>query len=455
MSLEQLSLYRCLEIKPPAVVSFYGAGGKTTLISRLAAEMNALGLKTLFTTTTKIAKPLSIPLFCNFSTRSLLNQLKEHYRDHSSAVLGTKLLADGKIEGITPDLVNHLYKELGITTLVEADGSRGLPLKGYAPYEPVLPPCSEYIIAVAGADALYAPFDQRFVHRPKELYQVVASGKEKTISETTLALAFKHMLDLGEKQAPQAQAFFILNKVDVLANPGPVLLKIAGRLTAEQVTAKRLFSTEATFPEPVKIDLNLNKPKKLVSVSCVILAAGESSRMGKDKMALQIKDKTILETTLEQVKASRIKDIVIVVRPDSIITEKIKAGNYKVIENVNYKKGLSQSLKLGLQAVDNNAQGVIFALGDQPLIPPWVYRFLVEGYAKNLKPVTIPTCQGQRGNPVLFDRKIWPALMELEGDQGGRQIISRLTQNEVDQIETGATEILFDVDTKEDYNNLR
>ncbi len=454
MLLKQLSLYSCLDIKPPAVVSFFGAGGKTTLINLLAAEMNALGLKTLITTTTRIAKPLSMPFFCFPHLKTALEPLKKHYRNHSTAVLGAELLAEGKLSGVNPNLIEDLSQELGVTVLVEADGSRGLPLKGYADHEPALPASSEYIIAVAGADAIYKPLNQNSVHRPAQLKRVIKGQEKEIITEKTVSHAFKHMLELGEQQACRAKPSLVLNKVDLLDNPSKTSLNVVNQIAPLHLPANRLFSTEARNTHPVKYNLGINNREKTVSLSCVVLAAGESSRMGTDKLALKIKDKTILELTLEQINAAEIEDIIVVVRPGFNKFACLKNSGHKIIENNNFQKELSQSLKLGLGAVDNKSQGVIFALADQPLIPPVVYKLISEHYLANLKPVTIPAYRGRRGNPVLFDRNTWPALMKLEGDEGGRQLIKSLPENEIDQVETAIPEILFDIDTPEDYNFL-
>jgi len=454
MYLEQLKLSCGLGLKLPAVVSFYGAGGKSALINCLAEELGKLGKKILLTTTTKIALTMNMPLFYESDTTHTLSVLKEHYKSNNTAVLGSKIIERGKLKGIKPGAVRRLYEELGVTILIEADGSKGLPLKGYATYEPVLPACSSYIAAVVGADALYSPFNANSVHRPEMLSPVTGSEVDDPITEKTVSHALEHMLHIGKKQAPRAESFAIINKTDLLKYPGPVTIKIANLLAERKVTANRLLATEANSQSPVMINLGLHQNKPTVSVSCIILAAGASSRMGREKLLLKINDKTILQTTLEQVMNSGIEDIVVVVKPDLSRSETIATMGCKVVENLAYQKGLSSSLKLGLKAVDNNTQGVILALGDQPTVPKEVYRALIDRYSENLKPATVPVYKGKRGNPVLFDRKIWPALTSLKGDTGGRQIIENLDKEEINRVETGSSSILNDIDTQDDYKNI-
>ena len=87
-------------------------------------------------------------------------------------------------------------------------------------------------------------------------------------------------------------------------------------------------------------------------------------------------------------------------------------------------------------------QGVIFALGDQPLIGSDVYKLLMERYKSNFKQVTYPVYQERKGNPVIFDRLLWPLLMQLEGDKGGRAIISSLSPENIEVVHTDNQYIL-------------
>jgi molybdenum cofactor cytidylyltransferase len=108
----------------------------------------------------------------------------------------------------------------------------------------------------------------------------------------------------------------------------------------------------------------------------------------------------------------------------------------------------------GLKEIDGRAQGVIFALADQPLVTPDIYKQLIETYQKSLKLVVGPLYKGQRGNPTLFDRRTWSSIMELTGDEGGRRVIAKLPPEEISLIETNQNSVLFDIDTPEAYMNL-
>lgn len=187
----------------------------------------------------------------------------------------------------------------------------------------------------------------------------------------------------------------------------------------------------------------------------MVLAAGAASRMGRDKLALEIAGKTVLEHTLDRVAAAGIENCIVVVRPGGGRPARLseRAGCTPVVNHA-YAAGIAASLKVGLSAVDGAAQGVIFALGDQPCVPPSVFRSLVENHANRLSLVTGPAYRGKRGNPVLFDRRTWPLLMQLKGDSGGRQVIEMLPEREISWLETGAPAVLQDIDTPGDYRKM-
>ena len=121
--------------------------------------------------------------------------------------------------------------------------------------------------------------------------------------------------------------------------------------------------------------------------------------------------------------------------------------------NNNHLEGIASSLKTGIAASHPLAQGIIFTLADQPFIPPEVYNLLIEEYTSRLNLLTFPSYKGKRGNPVLFDRRTWGQLMGLEGDEGGRQIISSIPDREKCRVDTVFPGILVDIDTPQDLQN--
>ncbi len=451
--MEQLSLYRCLGVEPPAVVSFYGAGGKTTLIKKLALEAEKTGKKVLLTTTTRVYPPEDIPIFLNRDLKAALQELKNFFQKGNTAVLGKSILEDGKVEGPAPGDIELIVREIPAIILVEADGSKGFPIKGYANHEPAVPARSDIIVPIIGADALGLPLNETSVHRPGHLAKTLDVEKNAIIDFKLIGITFQHMFALGLELAPRSQLKAIFNKADLLENPGTSVLEIAGFLRSSDCN-KRFLVTSGREQHPVKLNLSLRSGESPVKVSCVLLAAGSSSRMGRDKLSLPVKGKRMLEQTVEQVIKAGIEEIIVVTRPQSGWPEIIGTKKCRIIVNPDHESGMAGSLKLGLSAVSSDVQGVIFALGDQPHVPAEVYRSLISSYRKNLKIATCPVYMGKRGNPTLIDRQAWPELMKITGDRGGRNIISRLERNQLDLVETKTSSVITDIDTPEDYLSL-
>lgn len=457
--LEHLTLYRSIGISGPAIVSFYGAGGKTTLLLKLASEMAEAGQKALLTTTTRFYRPSGPAFFTGPEPERVIKSLKRHFETGNLAVFGKSMLPDGKVEGIGPEQVDYLRNRLQVSVLVEADGARGKSLKGYAPYEPVIPSSSDYIVPVLGGDTLGKVISSENTHRIEYFTAGTGCKKGEEVTEKILAESFLYMMKLGRSQAPRARCCLILNKGDLLNLPGRTALKTAALFKEKSGTKfpGKLLITEGLGQDPVRINLDLKNPGSPVQLSCVILAAGKATRMGLDKLSLKAKDKTILEHTLQNVTASGFKDIVVVTAPgkSGLISpgEIDKAGDVsiKVVENPSYREGISTSLKKGLQAISAGAQGVLFALADQPHISVSVYIKLQEAYENQLPLITCPTFRNIKGNPVLFDRRTWPKLMAQGGDRGGRSVIGTIEPEEVDYVEVETPAIIWDIDTPEDY----
>ncbi len=453
--MDQLSLRQSLEIDHNTVASFYGAGGKTSLLLKLASEISEGGKKVLLTTTTKMYAPEGLPLFTLDSTQDVFTALREHFNNNRIAVLADSILVDGKLCGIEASLVKELHDFLKVGTLVEADGARGRSLKGYRDNEPVIPECSSLVIPVIGADALNFVIDEESVHCAAELLKAVpAASKGSKITEDIIAESFIYMGRLGKSQAKAAKIFYLLNKADKLTNFNYTALELLSRLKNNDHKATALLLTEAKNSNPVPGYFSCGSDSARPHVSSVVMAAGESKRMGKDKLNLPINGMSMLEATLKNLYDAGIKDIVVVVQPGSKWLKTVDRKIYKVVENQKYKSGMAESLKAGLNAVDHRSQGVIFSLADQPLVPPKLYSDLIDFYSTRLDLVTFPVYKEKRGNPVIFDRRTWPILQKLAGDQGGRAIIETLPESKIGFMETDYKAVVLDIDTPGDYKAI-
>lgn len=447
-----MGLKKALGLKGKELISFYGAGGKSSLISYLAKELSEAGEKVVITTTTKIFQPKKLPCILTSDGTKAFSDLQKALSKNNVVTIGSALHPGNKLQGIESNLLEDLFSSCKMAKywLVEADGAAGKPIKGHASYEPVIPPASSLILPVLGADAIGLTLNSENVHRA-EIFSILTGLKGgEPVSVCHLICCLRNMLRLGRFQAQCARMVPVINKIDVIKDKN-LLRSMVTDLTAYPDLDRFLF-TSAKDKEAVKYVFSFTNASNKPYTACVILAAGYSSRMGEDKLMLKIKGKSILEHAISSALGSTVDETIVVSSPKSAGMIGLLYGDkVKVIENPNFDSGISSSLKSGINAVSNKTQAIIFALGDQPFIPVKVYNLLVEIYMQNLCMLIYPTYKGIRGNPVLFDRRTWPLLMKIEGDSGGMQIAPEIPLNEVVSFSTPFHEILVDIDTPEDF----
>ena len=164
------------------------------------------------------------------------------------------------------------------------------------------------------------------------------------------------------------------------------------------------------------------------NVAAIILAAGRSTRMGgPNKLLAEFRGKTLVRIVAEQVLASKAQGVVVVTGHQAEQVEKALFGlKVKFVRNPDFALGLASSVKSGIAAVPDNADGAVVCLGDMPLIDAHLIDRLIEAFAPdsgNL--IAVPVSDGRRGNPVLWSRRFFKELMTLDGDIGARHLIAR------------------------------
>lgn len=193
-------------------------------------------------------------------------------------------------------------------------------------------------------------------------------------------------------------------------------------------------------------------------IAAVVLAAGRSSRMGEAKQLLRLGECTVLERTLENVRRSKVDEIVLVLGFSAeMIRRQLPAvllDGIEVVVNPEFEQGMAGSLREGLGAVSPQADAALIVLADQPFARSGTMDKIVERYRDSSAEIVIPFYKGQRGNPVLLDRSVFPEVMALKGDMGCRAIFGSHTEGivEVDVDDAG---VLLDIDSREDYERLR
>jgi len=190
-------------------------------------------------------------------------------------------------------------------------------------------------------------------------------------------------------------------------------------------------------------------------IAAVILAAGMSSRMGEAKQLLRLGENTLLGRVLENVRGSRVEEIVLVLgHAAETIKESVAAQSLKVVINEDYRQGMGTSLRVGLSALSGGVDAALIILADQPFVRPATLNLLMDRYLQSGAQIVIPIYRGFRGNPVLLDRSVFGEVMALTGDIGCRAIFG----NHLEGIVKAPVEdigILLDLDNKEDFERLQ
>lgn len=190
-------------------------------------------------------------------------------------------------------------------------------------------------------------------------------------------------------------------------------------------------------------------------VAAVILAAGKGTRMGGGKMTAMLGGKALLRHAAEAVAQSRAAPLVAVLGHDAANVAKVLDGlDVQVVDNADYAMGMSTSLKAGLAAVQETAAGALILLGDMPYVTPQIINRLLAAFAQrpDAKAV-VPMIGGQRGNPILIGRALFPAVMALEGDVGARKLLDAAGDGVI-EVSMEDTALLLDVDTPEALASL-
>jgi len=183
----------------------------------------------------------------------------------------------------------------------------------------------------------------------------------------------------------------------------------------------------------------------------MILAAGESKRMGKPKLLLPYGEKTIIETIVKTVVSSNVENTLVILGSDrEKIEEKIKNFPVKIVYNRDFRSGMLSSVQCGFKAVPEETRAVLVVLGDQPKISADVINKLIDAYKSTGKGIVLPVYKKERGHPVLIDVKYGEEVENLSPEVGLRGTVYNHPEDilEVD-IETSS--IFQDIDDESDY----
>ena len=192
-------------------------------------------------------------------------------------------------------------------------------------------------------------------------------------------------------------------------------------------------------------------------VAALVLAAGRSTRMGAvNKLIAEIGGKPLVRIAAEQALASRAKPVIVVTGHQREKVEQALAGlPVRLVHNPHYAEGLGTSLKAGIVAVPADADGAVVCLGDMPQVDSALIDTLIAAFDPERGAlVVVPSIEGRRGNPVLWSRRFFPDLMQIQGDIGARHLIANYAEAVVD-VPVAGEAALTDIDTPESLSAVK
>jgi molybdenum cofactor cytidylyltransferase len=348
---------------------------------------------------------------------------------------------DQRIGGLPAQVLGALAaraRQERLPLLIEADGAHMRPLKAPAEHEPAIPPFVEEVIVVAGLSGLGQPLREQWVHRPERFAALSGLSLGETITPGALQRVLLHPRGGMKNIPPGARRKALLSQADT-----PERQSLAQGIGEGLLGA--FLAVVIAGEERVHAVLE--------PTAGIILAAGGSQRFGQPKQLLTWQGEPLVRRAALTAQRAGLSPVIAVVGAHAGQVEKALDGlEVQIARNADWQNGQSTSVRAGVEAIPAESGAVIFLLVDQPRVSPELVRALAATHRQGLASIVAPLIEGRRGNPVLFDRDLFPALLTLSGDQGGRALFSRYPVEWLPWHDAG---LLLDIDTPEDYRLLQ
>jgi molybdenum cofactor cytidylyltransferase len=189
-----------------------------------------------------------------------------------------------------------------------------------------------------------------------------------------------------------------------------------------------------------------------MKISAIVLAAGESRRMGTNKLLLDVGGQALVERVVNALLRSAVDRVIVVAGFErQSVQQLFKRQDVRVVYNRQYQEGMASSIREGLRHLSPDDHGVLIALADHPFLRSQIVDRLIETYRKTRRGIVCPTYQGKRGHPVVFNVKRYAEpLSRLQGDIGGRTVIEA-HEEDVVEVAVDSPAVIMDIDSWEDY----
>ncbi|MFM8320353.1 MAG: selenium cofactor biosynthesis protein YqeC [Chloroflexota bacterium] len=489
-----LPLDEALRLGPQPRIALTGAGGKTTAMFSLGRRLAQRGAPVCLAATTHLATAQ-----LGLADRRFTLAPGAPLAAPADLLPGQVLLFTGpqaggeRTAGLEPAQIDQLRDwadALGLALVIEADGSKRLPLKAPAAHEPVAPEWVDLVVVTAGLSGVGQPLDEAHVHRPERFAALSGLALGDPVTPQALAAVLAHPQGGLYRLPPGARRVALLNQADT-----PERQAAARRIAALLQPAYAAVAIAALAP-PAGSSLAAGVQALIEPVAGVILAAGGSTRMaaavaagagaateesatgaatgaaagaggglsgaaagehrvppGTPKQLLLWRGRPLVRHVAEMALRAGLSPVVVVTGSAAEgVAAALEGLPLQLVHNPDWAAGQSASMIAGLRALPDTTGAAVFLLADQPQIPETLVEALVELHAAGLAPVAAPLVDGRRANPVLFDRALFPELLAVTGDTGGRALFARHRPAWLPWHDPSAA---LDVDTPADYRRLQ
>lgn len=438
-----MELFQALRLNALSRIAFVGAGGKTTAMFRAARQARS---KTLTATTAHLATDEIRFADRHFvvSNPDQLAQTVDRLADGVNLFTGPEV-KPGRLGGLDDSAIfrlKNIADQLNLPLLIEADGSRRLPAKVPGAHEPPIPEWVNAVVVTAGLSAVGQPLNDDTVFRAEIFSQISGLALGCPIQLETLVQVLTHPMG-GLKNIPaDADRIVLFNQWDTL-HLHPEEMEGVRKILLDKFGSVLVASLRDEGNE-VKF--------RLENVAGIILAAGGSERFGEPKQLLSWKGRPFIQHIVEAALQARLSPIVVVlgavIEP---IQNVLKDYSINIINNEKWSNGQASSIGAGVRSIAGQCGAAVFLLSDMPQVSVDVLQTYLRYHREYNYFILAPQVSGRPANPAMFDRRCFPALAELSGQAGGRQLFDRFP---VDWLELDDPFLALDVDTPEDYQVL-
>ena len=441
-----MKLVEALRAERRLRLAIVGAGGKTSTMFALARQFSPpviiAATAHLALDQVKMADRHFMVNKPKDAERSLSNLRSEEVALFTGPV-GQRDRTSG-VDYDTMDFLRQAAELRNCPLIIEADGARRLALKAPAAHEPPVPPWVNHVLVVAGLSALGKQLGEKTVFRAEVFSNLSGISIGKPISLEGI-VNYLTAPDGGLKNVPaSAERSIFFNQADLIDIDYYAWEKYSRRLLSGY---QRVLIGSAASQGGLTGDVFLRFEK----VTGIVLAAGESSRLGTPKQILPWHGKPLIWHVVTRAIAAGLDAVVVVV---GAITDEIyhalEGLDIQIVNNTDWKTGQSSSIKAGLRNLTDPGAAVFFT-SDKPQVDPELVRALVAVHRREGVKIIGPRVNDQRTNPVLFDRDCFHDLLNLKGDTGGRMLFEKFP---VRWVAWHDSDLLLDIDTIDDYDNL-